>query len=84
VPTWGLAVAAGVDQLYAAGGFVWDGSYLNATDNLWLYDPVMDRWSVGAAMPAPRTYVSAAFLNGLMYVLGPAVDWIGSAEVYHP
>jgi len=49
-----------------------------------LYEPSTDRWRVGAVMAIPRTYLAAAFLDGLMYVVGPENGSGGSAEVYHP
>jgi N-acetylneuraminic acid mutarotase len=82
-PTWGLAAAGGEGVLYVAGGYVWDGSSLNATARLGLYDPLTDSWRTGTAMPAPRPYIAAAVLNGLLYVVGPG-DSEGTAEVYHP
>jgi Kelch motif protein/Big-like domain-containing protein len=82
--TWGLAAAGGAGVLYAAGGYVWDGSSLNTTANLRLYDPLSDSWRIGTAMPAPRPYIAAAVLNGLLYVFGPEDGSGGSAEVYHP
>jgi len=85
-PTWGLAVAGGDGVVYAVGGYVYDpaSNYVNATANLWLYDPSTDRWRVGAVMAIPRSYLAAAFLDGLMYVVGPENGSGGSAEVYHP
>jgi N-acetylneuraminic acid mutarotase len=85
-PTWGLAVAGGNGVVYAAGGYVYDPvyDYVNTTASLFLYDPLTDQWRIGAEMPAARTYVSAAVLGGLLYILGTAGDWVGSAQVYHP
>ena len=69
--------------IYAAGGA--DG--MVAYDQLMIYDPSADSWTEGAPMNTARYDASAAFIDGLFYVVG-GVDnsytLLSSVEIYDP
>src|SRR4051812_4254727 len=40
------------------------------TNNLFIYDPLSDRWIQGADMPIARGALTASFIKGILYVVG--------------
>jgi N-acetylneuraminic acid mutarotase len=60
--------AAGVinGKLYVAGG----RDRLGAHAVLEIYDPVTNRWTMGASMPSPRDHDAGAVLGNKLYVIG--------------
>jgi N-acetylneuraminic acid mutarotase len=62
--------------LYIVGGYFADGS---ASNKLFVYDPVMDRWKELATMLAARGALTANFLDGTLYAVGGVPREFGSA-----
>ena len=58
-----VAVAAVGDLVYVAGGF-------GGAQNLEIYDPRTDRWSLGASVPQRVHHAAAVALNGKLYLIG--------------
>ncbi len=78
--------AAEMDGLvYSVAGI--DGSSSNLTNSLYIYDPASGGWSSGASLADMREKPAAAFVEGLLYVVG-GWDNFGSPdpklEVYDP
>jgi N-acetylneuraminic acid mutarotase len=58
-----------------------------------IYDPATNSWSTGTALPTARANLSAAVVNGKIYVIGGASKWnagptwgdvLSTVEVYDP
>jgi len=84
-PRQGLALVAYENRLYAIGGETPQG----ITGALEVYNPDADTWIALEAKPIPVTEVSAALVNGLIYVpggrVGPAAHEItAQLEIYDP
>jgi N-acetylneuraminic acid mutarotase len=62
------AAASYNGKIYVVGGFIsreWIPS-----NQLFIYDPVKDRWTKGKSMPTPRGALNALFVNGTLYAIG--------------
>ncbi len=93
IPTfryWGQTVTTlGDGKILVAGGayidtVLWDVVYL---DNLDIYDPNTDKWSIGAPMKISRDWHTATLLNdGRMFISGGYNDSleINECEIYDP
>ncbi len=93
IPTfryWGQTVTTlGDGKILVAGGayidtVLWDVVYLN---NLDIYDPNTDKWSIGAPMKISRDWHTATLLNdGRMLIAGGYNDSleINNCEIYNP
>ena len=68
-PRQGLALVAFDNQLYAIGGETSQG----ISGALEVYNPDADAWIARTAKPVPVTDISAALVNGLVYVPGGRV-----------
>jgi Kelch motif len=69
-----VAVAEVREKIYVLGGF-------RGELELEIYDPSMDRWSRGAAIPRAVHHAAAVGLNGKIYLIGGYVDgWMPSDE----
>ncbi|HEU4327299.1 MAG TPA: LuxR C-terminal-related transcriptional regulator [Roseiflexaceae bacterium] len=78
---YGLAVLDG--KLYVLGG--WDGQGFR--NDVFMYDPTADAWTVRTAMPTARAYASAvATADGTIFVLGGENERgpLPTNEVYTP
>jgi len=78
-----LAVASDGKKLYAIGGEI-DGK---VTDEVTIYDANNNGWLSGARKPTPVSNVSAAYLNGRIYVPGGSTATGGVTnmlEAYDP
>jgi N-acetylneuraminic acid mutarotase len=56
-------------------------------DALYIYDPIADAWSTGAARPTTRAQFASAVVNGLLYIIGgwgEVADVGKSVEIYDP
>ena len=75
--------AAAAGKLYFIGGITKVGSI---TDAVHEFDPVQNRWSTKASMPAPRASAAAVSLNEVVYVLGGrrGNDVLSTVEKYDP
>ena len=40
------------------------------SNNLFIYDPATNNWTLGNPMPTPRDLPNANFVNGIMYIIG--------------
>jgi N-acetylneuraminic acid mutarotase len=79
-PRTELAVAALDGKVYAAGGFLKNGS---PTDLVEVYDPGADRWSTSVALPVPLHHTGLAAARGRLYVIGGYTkDGASSAGVW--
>ncbi|MEX2123335.1 MAG: kelch repeat-containing protein [Woeseia sp.] len=79
------AVTALNGKLYVFGGST--DPFADAVANASVYDPATNTWSVLAPMPTPRGGVSAAVLQGLIYVVGGMTTDGASTnlvEIYNP
>ena len=82
-PRTGLAVVAYEEWVYAIGGVGNEG----VTDRVEIYDPQADMWTAGSPKPTPVGFVSAAVLDGKIYVPGginAAQQPQDALEVYDP
>ncbi|MBG0770456.1 MAG: helix-turn-helix domain-containing protein [Anaerolineaceae bacterium] len=55
------------EKIYVPGGFTSDGT---ATAVLEIYDPRLDLWMTGAALPVPLANYALADFEGLLYLFG--------------
>jgi N-acetylneuraminic acid mutarotase len=67
VPLHHTSAASHQGKVYVAGGYTGDWT---ASDRLFIYDPVTNKWTQGNPMPTPRGYPTTNFLNGTLYVVG--------------
>jgi N-acetylneuraminic acid mutarotase len=83
-----LALVEYKGKVLIFGGFTKPASGPSAwvpVDNVWEYDPGSDSWKALAPMPTKRGSVSAAVVNGKVYVIGGAGVHPGSKETsLHP
>ena len=54
-------------KIYVVGGYT--GNWI-PSNNLFIYDPATNNWTVGNPMPTPRGSPNANFVNGILYVIG--------------
>jgi N-acetylneuraminic acid mutarotase len=57
-----------------------------ATNNLFIYDPVENKWQEGKPMPTARGALNAAFINGILYAVGgfSSNSPVNTSEAYSP
>ena len=74
------AVAVINDLIYVAGG---SGGVGNEVE---VYDPAQDTWTVLAPMNIPRNHTAGGVIDGKFYVAGgrPGTDAASALEVYDP
>jgi N-acetylneuraminic acid mutarotase len=100
--TWGTNISrvpfpidhAGLDayngKLYLVGGFmrIHEESPAQATNSLFIYDPLNNKWEVGEPMPTARAALTAKFIDGTLYAIGGATGDdkgpVDSNEAYNP
>ncbi len=72
MPTARFGLATGVvnGKIYAIGGTTGIFNFNSAFSEVEIYDPVMDRWEVGSAMPTARAWLSSSAVNGKIYAIG--------------
>jgi len=72
MPTARFGLATGVvnGKIYAIGGTTVYLNFDRAFSMVEIYDPVMDRWEVGSAMPTARAWLSSSAVNGKIYTIG--------------
>ncbi|MFN3374286.1 MAG: Kelch repeat-containing protein, partial [Chloroflexus sp.] len=46
----------------------WDGTSIR--NEVFIYDPILDRWETGPALPQPRRNAGTAIAGGRLYVIG--------------
>jgi N-acetylneuraminic acid mutarotase len=83
-PLYTHTVALGPDgRIYSFGGLVGgSGCQTSPQGNTFIYNPALDSWSSGTAMPtAVRNAAAAAGTGGLLYVLGGISTSAGLATV---
>ena len=81
--------AAGVigGKIYVAGGQTQYTTLGMSKNTLFVYNPAMDSWEQKAPMPTARGYLSAAVVDGRLYVIGGTTTWpnrTGKVEMYDP
>jgi DNA-binding CsgD family transcriptional regulator/N-acetylneuraminic acid mutarotase len=82
-PRTNLAVVPHGELIYAIGGVSNDG----IVGEVEIYDPGADAWASGTSKPTPVGFISAAALNGRIYVpggIGPERTFVDVLEVYDP
>ena len=93
MPTKRQSAASGViaGKLYVAGGVKLpdSGFIFDVLANLEAYDPVSNSWTTLAAMPTARSAAGAGVVNGILYVMGGAIDSstidsVSTVEAYDP
>lgn len=72
-----LAVVTVENKVYAIGGETNDG----VTDEVLIYDPASNGWLPGPRKPTPVANVSAAYLDGRIYVPGGSTETGGVTNV---
>ena len=71
-----VAVAEVGGNIFVVGGF-------GGQRRIEIYDPALDRWSRGAAVPRPLHHAAAVGLNGKLYVIGDYGDgWTPVDSLY--
>jgi len=53
-------------KIYVVGGYT--GNWI-PSNNLFIYDPATNNWTVNNPMPTPRGSPNANFINGILYVI---------------
>jgi len=95
IPAATIDASAGVttgtlapERIYVMGG---DESFLESSDQNYVYDPHADVWNAGTPIPTPRFNPAVAVLNDLVYVIGgfygpggPGYLPIATVEQYTP
>ena len=73
-------------KIYVIGGFPTPiASNWMASNKLFIYDPVEDKWSEGQPMPTARGSTAANFVNGTLYVIGGyGFSVLNVNEAYNP
>ena len=93
MPTKRQSAASGViaGKLYVAGGVKLpdSGFIFDVLANLEAYDPVSNSWTTLAPMPTARSAAGAGVVNGILYVIGGAIDSstivsVATVEAYDP
>ena len=75
------------NKLYVVGGCGFDADCrIHVTNSLLIYDPTINAWSTGAAMPTARFYPAVGVIGGKLYVTGGAGPSgnLTSLEIYDP
>ena len=73
-------------KIYVPGGFN-SVDFTGPLDNMQIYDTTSDSWSQGAPLPAARSGVATAAINGRVYVIGgynPVGTGHPSVQIYDP
>ena len=65
-----IALAPADGRIYGLGGFSGEIPHWSAHDDVFVYDPTLDRWSKGPAMPQARAEGISAAIDGKIYVIG--------------
>lgn len=83
IPALGEAAAVVGGRIYAIGGTLWSGGYLNTVE---AYDPVTDAWTPAAAMPTARGALGAGVIGGIVYAVGGFANGraLATVEAYDP
>lgn len=77
-------------KMYLVGGFIEpdEGPHRRATNSLFIYDPVTDKWEEGEPMPTARAGLTAKFIDGILYAIGGSTGdnegQVGLNEAYNP
>ena len=82
-PRGETAGAVAGDRLHVIGGM--SGVAAQASATVSVYDPVVDAWAAGPALPEPRHHAAAVGLDGAVYLSGGAAsvtDGTPRAEVW--
>ena len=69
VTLWGAADFVQDGKLVCAGG-VRGGFTGQITNTVWIYDPIADRWSLGASLDTPRVRFEGTTWAGAGYIVG--------------
>lgn len=67
IPRQEVAVVAANGKLHLIGGIAADRAILSTVEE---YDPITNRWSLVAPLPAPRHHAAAAAIADAIYVIG--------------
>jgi len=75
-------------KFYVFGGYIGPSAFnQQITASVQIYDPVLNTWSLGTPMPAPRAGMAVGILNGKAYMIG-GVDSnnsnLSSVSIYDP
>lgn len=68
-----IALAASGGVIYGMGGFSGGFPRWQAQADVFVYDPVADRWRTGVPLPTPRAEGIVAAVQGKVYVVGGRV-----------
>lgn len=86
-PIHGAAAGVIGGKIYVAGGQTQYTTLGMSKNTLFVYNPAMDSWEQKAPMPTARGYLSAAVVDGRLYVIGGTTTWpnrTGKVEMYDP
>jgi N-acetylneuraminic acid mutarotase len=82
------AAASYDGKIYVIGGYTSavDDVPWSATNKLFIYDPVQNKWQEGKTMPTARGALNAAFINGILYAVGGVFSNspVNTNEAYSP
>jgi N-acetylneuraminic acid mutarotase len=89
MPTARFGLATGVvnGKIYAIGGTTGYFNFDRAFSVVEIYDPAVDRWEVGSAMPTARAWLASGAVNGKIYAIGgiiPGFVKLATVEEYTP
>ena len=90
IPLHHTSVSSYNGKLYVAGGYT-DNNW-NPTNNLFIYDPLKNKWQEGKQMPTARGALTANFINGVLFAVGGQSSSFSSSssgilattEAYYP
>ena len=73
-PLHHAAAASFNGKIYVIGGSAYDAAAaINnwiPSNKLFIYDPIVDKWTEGKPMPTARGAMTANFVDGILYVIG--------------
>lgn len=82
------AAASTNQKVYVLGGYLWGQSPYVPLDTVYEYSPDAGTWSIKAAMPTPRAYLTAVTVENRIYAIGgygvSHDDVLGTVEMYDP
>jgi len=84
---WGHASVAYNNKIYVFGGRNGMPMSINVLNSTEIYDPVENKWTVGAQMPTPKISLRAIVVQDKIYLCGGSIDAenpVNTCYVYDP
>jgi len=84
----GLSVSVVESKIYAIGGMTSGGNFWSGMqDEVEVYEPVTDSWTIKSPIPTPRVWLSTSVVDGKIYAIGGALVTktpVATVEMYDP